>query len=556
MIVIKMTFPAGRYHTTPWGRQVNEGSTEWPPSPWRLLRALLATWHHKFPEIDEPPVRQLVETLTAPPSYSLPLHVAEAHTRHYMPAQGGKTTKIFDAFAALPKDAPLYAIWPNIALSSEQASLLDALLRSMNYFGRGESWVEAGVETHASPTPNAVPMNSAHDASTSEIVRLLAAVDPVEHVLWRHKALQRESQRRLHEKIAATRAKGKPTDGVKLSKADLAKLDEQFPPTVFDALHVNTADLRSAGWNYPPGSRWIEYVRPRDAFTRIHRTLTKRESESSIRPTVARFAVSSTVRPLLTEALWIGERTRASLMSRSCNGSERVSPVFSGKQHDGLRLDNGHQHAHYFCEANGRDGRITHLTVFAPMGFNANDEHSLASLRKLWGRDEHDLQLVLLGIGRPSDFAPNLVQRLNPTAGHSPIMARARKWISRTPFVPPRFLKARAGNVADQLITQVRLELSRREWQRPFADDVLIEPLLDNDRNGTWFGGHFTRWLKFRRQRQKGGGQRAGSLGYGFRLTFPEAVRGPIALGYGSHFGLGLFVPDTENDHSESVSLD
>ncbi|MGK3989600.1 hypothetical protein WME99_41515 [Sorangium sp. So ce136] len=29
----------------------------------------------------------------------------------------------------------------------------------------------------------------------------------------------------------------------------------------------------------------------------------------------------------------------------------------------------------------------------------------------------------------------------------------------------------------------------------------------------------------------------------GLRLTFPEPVRGPIALGYASHFGLGTLAP-------------
>lgn len=31
--------------------------------------------------------------------------------------------------------------------------------------------------------------------------------------------------------------------------------------------------------------------------------------------------------------------------------------------------------------------------------------------------------------------------------------------------------------------------------------------------------------------------------GYGFRITFPDSVDGPLALGYGAHFGLGLFIP-------------
>ena len=41
-------FPAGHYHATPWGNHVNEGLIEWPPSPWRVVRALLATGFSKL----------------------------------------------------------------------------------------------------------------------------------------------------------------------------------------------------------------------------------------------------------------------------------------------------------------------------------------------------------------------------------------------------------------------------------------------------------------------------------------------------------------------------
>lgn len=31
-----------------------------------------------------------------------------------------------------------------------------------------------------------------------------------------------------------------------------------------------------------------------------------------------------------------------------------------------------------------------------------------------------------------------------------------------------------------------------------------------------------------------------------WRLTFPEPIQGPLALGFGCHFGLGLFTPAGE----------
>ena len=59
-VIIKLTFPAGRYHATPWGRHVNEGVPEWPPSPWRLLRALVAVWKRTCPDLSEVQVRRIL----------------------------------------------------------------------------------------------------------------------------------------------------------------------------------------------------------------------------------------------------------------------------------------------------------------------------------------------------------------------------------------------------------------------------------------------------------------------------------------------------------------
>jgi len=44
MLIIELAFLNGRFHATPWGRHVNEGAPEWPPSPYRLVRALYDTW--------------------------------------------------------------------------------------------------------------------------------------------------------------------------------------------------------------------------------------------------------------------------------------------------------------------------------------------------------------------------------------------------------------------------------------------------------------------------------------------------------------------------------
>ena len=56
-------------------------------------------------------------------------------------------------------------------------------------------------------------------------------------------------------------------------------------------------------------------------------------------------------------------------------------------------------------------------------------------------------------------------------------------------------------------------------------------------------GSRHLRPLEFQGQRFHGEGLSGGPPGTAFRLTFAEPISGLLALGYGAHFGLGLFVP-------------
>ena len=100
MLTLSFTFPAGRYHATPWGRHVNEADVGWPPDLWRLTRAFIATWHRKL-DADAFPRERLAGLLAKladeAPQYALP-EAVHFHTRHYMPVRD-KPSLIFDAFA-------------------------------------------------------------------------------------------------------------------------------------------------------------------------------------------------------------------------------------------------------------------------------------------------------------------------------------------------------------------------------------------------------------------------------------------------------------------------
>src|SRR5660398_298759 len=151
MPTIAFRFIAGRYHATPWGRHVNEADVEWPPAPWRILRALIATWHRKADQeaFPDPLLESLVHKLAAvAPSYSLP-PATLAHTRHYMPVRKGKADKpvlIFDAFARVHPTNRLIVAWPEVVLDTEEQALLDAPLHD------SVSWAgpRIGGEPHGS----------------------------------------------------------------------------------------------------------------------------------------------------------------------------------------------------------------------------------------------------------------------------------------------------------------------------------------------------------------------------------------------------------------------
>ena len=90
MLAINFTFTSNRYHATQWGRHVNEGVLEWPPSPWRILRGIVATWRRTLPDIPRDRIEPILGALASEyPKFHLP-HASTGHTRHYMPYNEGR----------------------------------------------------------------------------------------------------------------------------------------------------------------------------------------------------------------------------------------------------------------------------------------------------------------------------------------------------------------------------------------------------------------------------------------------------------------------------------
>jgi CRISPR-associated protein Csb2 len=528
MTAISLRFIAGRYHATPWGRHVNEGAVEWPPSPWRVLRALVATWKRTLPDLPQEQVEPILRALTEPPEFLLP-PASTGHTRHFMPwfKKGpDDRTLVFDTFVAVSSESRLLIRWPSVSLSDEQRHLLGKILSNLTVLGRSESWCEAefadGVENTDRHSCHPLQGDVPHD---HDIVRLLCA-DPASAFDDNH----------VVTVTTKTTGRGKNRQTVK-------ERSSNYDPAW--NFCMETLQLHKERWSDPPGSRWVPYIRPRDCFKiepklRLWQTMTKRCIH------VVRYALDSTVLPLVTETLPVAEAARRALMGihgrlTERNGIRGRSDVLSGKDEQGQPLT-AHGHAYYLPTDEDHDGRLDHLTIYARDGFGLDEQRACDRLRELRtgrpGEERHPLRLLLLGMGTLEEF------------GRGPLQA-SKVWVSTTPYVATRYAKTRGRHRIDLrspdaraafLIEDLRSQL--REVRPDIAGEVTIEPLWDR----TKVFAIADRWrpIQFKRFRWKVNDDGGRRLAGAFRLTFSAPVRGPIALGWSSHFGLGLFVTVSE----------
>ncbi len=488
MLAIQFEFTANRYHATQWGRHVNEGVLEWPPSPWRILRAIVATWKRTLPDIPDNRVLPILEALASErPNYSLP-PASTGHTRHYMPYNEGRrerTTLVIDSFVAIQPSKPVVAMWNNVELGQRQTEDLYSILRNMPYLGRAESWVDARICLNP-PEPNSAPLESgALPNGDVETVRTLVPRTPI----------------RLEDLV------------------------------------IETSDLRRAGRIDPEAAQWWLYTRKADSFTEF-RTHRPERRPNGADAQIVWFALSGKVLPMVKDTLRWGEVARTRAMSRyGWQNDKEVSPTLSGKDAAGRPLV-GHRHAFYLPTDEDGDGKLDHLTVWAPSGLNDKEFEAIVSMGRMWlpNRRDDALQLAYLSHGLAADFY-----------GVSPLFDSSRCWRSLTPYVLTRHIKFR-GSKGQKRVVDSPEEQLRREVSLRWSDDSHrlenvdletdtkepIAPMMEIRSSGTRPFDFFTH--------RRGGGSNGGRA-YNFTIEFSEAVSGPIALGFACHYGLGLFVP-------------
>lgn len=330
-----------------------------------------------------------------------------------------------------------------------------------------------------------------------------------------------------------------------------AKAAAPYPADLLDCLQKDTTWLRSHGWNRPPGSRRVFYWRPTDA---VSIGALKMKAAVRSKPRVEAMLLSLTNDSRNDHALPPVNRTlpQAELLHRAFVGiaARRGTPPpeLTGRDGNGRPLGGPHEHAHINPLDLDGDGHLDHILVWAPGGLGADAQAAIRAARTTFAKGGIEpLRLALAATGGLSD----LVRLPGEYCRRIDRLTRSTSsWQSVTPFVPPRYVKARGKN---SLEGQIRAELRSRGFPDPVAMERLA-PIPPKQSDTAPAGGSVTardatawrrfRHFKFVRQR---GPEPPFACGFAIRLEFEHPIPGPIAIGYGSHFGLGLFERSRSN---------
>jgi len=547
MLTLKITFPWGRYYAHPWGiNPTRLREAEWPPSPWRLLRALVSSWFRANPgQHPNADCIALIEAMGKElPEIGVGM-VSFGHTVHWQPNFGSasaeeksaasyKNTRHENHFVAV-HGAVLFR-WSNLALQPVIRQMLETLLVELSYFGRTESLCNAEV---CSDEPSAGDVGWCRPSFSSDGVNA-----------------GRKISASCRDVFCPNPRDFQFTDLWSCREANLAPNAPNAPAHFVDALLSN--DMKADGAlsvSYQMPAGW-----PEKWVVRTPRTAKPTNKPApSVGPKVAHylcFSLQCRV-PLLPKFIVpLSEKFRDVANHHLCKvyGDGTASFALFGHAKDRpADVVGDHQHAFYLpmFVRDGSNGTQSELHIWCPYGFTQAEIEILLRVSRLdWGSGKYPVRPVLTAMAKepPAD------------APFSTGKTASRLWRSVSPFVPPRYFYrggsgSRTLKVKDQPEYQLieclkaagvtapgeirRLSPPGRNPQDGQAQwDIARTPasedsILNNTAN-----------VSVHRPGSGGARERERRVGLFFEIEFAEPVSLPIpALGHSCHFGLGLFVP-------------
>lgn len=238
--------------------------------------------------------------------------------------------------------------------------------------------------------------------------------------------------------------------------------------------------------------------------------------------------------PPITKALLIGDLFRKSVF-KALGKIYRYGDIpekYSGKEEGTLYLAGSHEHAYYLPEPDFSDGDISFINLFMPWGFEPEELLALSGINRLWSSDLPDIKLE---------------QCSSDPFQESPLFMSSKKWTSLTPYLfsrHPRIKRSerRTGSLFRQALER-ELHSSVLSNLEAIGVNRKVEIEIDWSMQVSFQNRSF-RWNQFIRERLGTDHQAAVRYGHGFKLHFDKPVKGPISMGYASHMGLGMFMPE------------
>jgi CRISPR-associated protein Csb2 len=427
------------------------------------------------------------------------------------------TTLVLDTWANVG-DGEMQVTW-DVALASDQRELLSALVEQMNYLGRSESWTVGRLlpvdETPIRPTMTKHELGMPLDRN-EELVTLMAPVATNDYAMWRAE--------RVDKLELPSKAKLSPKQTKELEKAQAA-----YPADLVEAMHWDTVQWQSFGWTQPPGSQLVQYRRPRNTISatalRPIAVTNRFEPADMMLLSLASGSGSSGLLPSVTRTLPQAELLHKALVQQACADGQVTPEEITGRDGNDRPLV-GHQHSHVLPLDLDEDGHLDHVLLWSKMGFSLPAQEAVARLRRTFTKGgEGPVHIALAGraLQARAESWPSGLDRFVGTS---------RRWVSETPFVAPRFLKKSGAN---SLEGQIRAELASRGLSEPVSVRFGVMP-----DGGIGSARLVSRFRHFVRTRARGGKPPPQDAGWYVEIDFAEEVTGPICIGYGSHFGLGV----------------
>jgi CRISPR-associated protein Csb2 len=602
-LTISIRFLTGRAHLHPWQSHHSEGRVEWPPSQWRLLRAIVAVAGRgltSLPHPDEVPLPDVHEdkislsrlaailsALSRTPFVWLP-RTSGGHTRQYFPIHEAGVVKntgsaVFDTFATIAKNLPILFDWPEVSLDKQQHLDLNLVLARMTYFGRAESWSQAQAYAKAPDQIDGIITEGL--AQTHWRCVCIDDGTRPDGKEYRDYGLERRLAPLPLEEVATetvqllprTKAWDGNKRGTPTATMFTAALKAESAETLLlrCLLRESGQDIKD-GLERPIGTRWVHYAVPRVTYNvSLPKSSRPRQQESInlVRYALNTSAVNRPVLPAVTDTLLIADRFRSAVMALCAEPSANLS----GHEADGAPCD-ANQHAYWWPIDEDNDGFIDQVIVWSPGGFDIEDVDALRRLTRLRQRGGRpDLLVTPTFVGPDSAYQPWRSDSANDGGGG------VTTFFSATPYFCPLHLSHGRGKsgrnrpIAPELLKSLKLQavIASQEEVSEIREIVFehapVEPastlkedngdvdlskrfrgaMLRNPDTDLPFGMavglrvdngiRFIRAMSFTNRRRRFQAKGPGRM-FLLRFRTPKQPR-PFAIGDQAHFGLGLFVP-------------